>query len=150
MKHGTGRRSFEALIAAVRFGRHAVIGERNAALLPFRTDVKNVILWHHENADGSEALGMREEQTDQSLRTLLRCLETEKKTSSMCSTPRQRNEDAPFAVISVRENCLRISARSATRIRAISWAQNETDGGCSTETKILRWFRDCFSGFEFT
>ena len=45
-------------------GRHAIIGERNAALLPFRTDVKNVILWHHENADGSGALGMREDQTD--------------------------------------------------------------------------------------
>lgn len=47
-----------------RFTRHAIIGERNAALLPFRTDVKNVILWHHENADGSGALGMREEQTN--------------------------------------------------------------------------------------
>ena len=30
----------------------------------FHTDVKNVILWHHENADGSGALGLREEQTD--------------------------------------------------------------------------------------
>ena len=47
-----------------RFARHAIIGERNAALLPFRTDVKNVILWHHENADGSGALGIREEQTN--------------------------------------------------------------------------------------
>ena len=47
-----------------RFARHAIIGERNAALLPFRTDVKNVILWHHENADGSGALGMREDQTN--------------------------------------------------------------------------------------
>ena len=34
MKHGTGRRSFEALIAAVRFGRHAVIGECAIALKP--------------------------------------------------------------------------------------------------------------------
>ena len=47
-----------------RFARHAIIGERNASLLPFRTDVKNVILWHHENADGSGALGLRQEQTD--------------------------------------------------------------------------------------
>lgn len=47
-----------------RFARHAIIGERNAALLPFRTDVKNVILCHHENADGSGPLGMREELTD--------------------------------------------------------------------------------------
>ena len=43
---------------------HAIIGERNAALLPFRTGVKNVILWHHENADGSGALGLRQDQTD--------------------------------------------------------------------------------------
>ena len=47
-----------------RFARHVIIGERNAVLLPFRSDVKNVILWHHENADGSGALGMREDQTD--------------------------------------------------------------------------------------
>lgn len=47
-----------------RFARHAVIGERNAALLPFRTDVRNVILWHHEHADGSGALGLRQDQTD--------------------------------------------------------------------------------------
>lgn len=49
---------------ASRFARHAIVGEQNAALLPFRTNVKNVILWHHENADGSGALGMREDQTD--------------------------------------------------------------------------------------
>ena len=47
-----------------RLARHAIIGERNASLLPFRTDVKNVILWHHENADGSGALGLRQDQTD--------------------------------------------------------------------------------------
>lgn len=47
-----------------RFARHAIMGERNAALLPFRTDVKNVILWHHENADGTGALGLRQDQTD--------------------------------------------------------------------------------------
>ncbi len=33
--------------------RHSVIGEQNISLLPFRTDVKNIILYHHENADGS-------------------------------------------------------------------------------------------------
>lgn len=36
---------------------HCVVGERNIRFLPFRTDVKNVILYHHENADGSGVLG---------------------------------------------------------------------------------------------
>ena len=49
---------------ARRTAGHAIIGERNAALLPFRTDVKNVILWHHENADGSGALGLTQDETD--------------------------------------------------------------------------------------
>lgn len=37
---------------------HSVIGEHNIRLLPFRTDVKNIILYHHENADGSGPIGM--------------------------------------------------------------------------------------------
>ena len=37
---------------------HSVIGEQNIRLMPFRTDVKNIILFHHENADGSGTLGM--------------------------------------------------------------------------------------------
>lgn len=32
---------------------HCVIGEKNISLLPFRTDVKNIILYHHEKLDGS-------------------------------------------------------------------------------------------------
>ena len=36
---------------------HSVIGEQNIRLLPFRTDVKNIILYHHENADGSGSFG---------------------------------------------------------------------------------------------
>lgn len=32
---------------------HSVIGEKNIRLLPFRTDVSNIICYHHENADGS-------------------------------------------------------------------------------------------------
>lgn len=36
--------------------KHCVIGERNIRLMPFRTDVKNIILYHHENADGTGAL----------------------------------------------------------------------------------------------
>ena len=33
--------------------KHSAAGERNIALIPFRTDVKNIILFHHENADGT-------------------------------------------------------------------------------------------------
>lgn len=32
---------------------HCTIGEKNVRLLPFRTDIKDIILYHHENADGS-------------------------------------------------------------------------------------------------
>ena len=42
---------------------HSVIGEENIRLLPFRTDVKNIILYHHENADGSGAFGMTSSNT---------------------------------------------------------------------------------------
>lgn len=42
---------------------HSVIGEQNIRLLPFRTDVKNIILFHHENADGSGAMGMTASDT---------------------------------------------------------------------------------------
>ena len=37
---------------------HSVTGEENIRLLPFHTDVSNIILYHHENADGTGALGM--------------------------------------------------------------------------------------------
>ena len=37
---------------------HSVIGEQNIRLMPFRTDVKNIVLYHHENADGTGALEM--------------------------------------------------------------------------------------------
>ena len=47
-----------------QFARHAYLGEHNAELLPFRTDVKNIILWHHENADGTGAFGLTQNQTN--------------------------------------------------------------------------------------
>ena len=34
---------------------HCVYGEKNIAQLPFQTDVSNVILYHHERADGTGA-----------------------------------------------------------------------------------------------
>ena len=40
-------------------GVHCLFGEANVQKLPFHTDVKNVILYHHENADGSGPFGKR-------------------------------------------------------------------------------------------
>lgn len=42
---------------------HSITGEQNIRLLPFRTDVRNIILYHHENADGTGALGMTASET---------------------------------------------------------------------------------------
>ncbi len=46
-----------------RLTKHCSIGERRVCQLPFRTDVSNIILWHHENADGSGAFGLTEKET---------------------------------------------------------------------------------------
>ena len=42
---------------------HGKIGERNIHLIPFRTDVDNIILYHHEHADGSGPLGKTAAET---------------------------------------------------------------------------------------
>ena len=42
---------------------HSTIGERNIHLIPFRTNVDNIILYHHEHADGSGALGKTAAET---------------------------------------------------------------------------------------
>ena len=47
-----------------RDSSHGIIGERNIHLIPFRTDVDNIILYHHENADGSGPLGKTADETD--------------------------------------------------------------------------------------
>lgn len=44
---------------------HNIVGEKNIQLIPFRTDVKNVILYHHENADGSGPLHMKEKDVNE-------------------------------------------------------------------------------------
>ena len=46
------------------FQHHSIIGERNIRLLPFRTDVKNIIRYHHETADGTGPMKRTAEQTD--------------------------------------------------------------------------------------
>ena len=66
---------------------HSVIGEQNIRLMPFRTDVKNIILYHHENADGSGVLGMTDADTplkSQILR-LVDCIDTAKHLVTMTS-----------------------------------------------------------------
>ena len=52
-----------SLDAVTRSSRHSVIGERNIRLVPFRTNVENIILYHHENADGSGPLGKTAAET---------------------------------------------------------------------------------------
>ncbi len=44
---------------------HNVVGEENIELIPFKTDVKNVILYHHENADGSGPLKKKEYEVNE-------------------------------------------------------------------------------------
>ncbi|MCR5350151.1 MAG: HD domain-containing protein [Acholeplasmatales bacterium] len=43
--------------------RHNVVGEKNIKLIPFRTNVENVILYHHENADGTGPLKKKDFET---------------------------------------------------------------------------------------
>ena len=45
--------------------RHNVVGEKNIRLIPFRTDVKDVILYHHENADGTGPLKKHDYETNE-------------------------------------------------------------------------------------
>lgn len=40
-------------------GAHCLSGEQNLHELPFHTDITNVILYHHENADGSGPFGKK-------------------------------------------------------------------------------------------
>lgn len=45
--------SFDVIKHASTLGIHCVYGENNVSAIPFRTDVKGAVLYHHENADGS-------------------------------------------------------------------------------------------------
>lgn len=42
---------------------HCVKGEKNMKVFPFRTDVEGIVLYHHENADGTGAFGKRAGET---------------------------------------------------------------------------------------
>ena len=53
-----GQKSFD--ITNIDFqndSNHGKIGEQNIHLIPFRTNVDNIILYHHEHADGSGPMG---------------------------------------------------------------------------------------------
>lgn len=45
--------------------KHCIAGERSIKLIPFNSDVTNVILYHHENADGSGPLGKKEDEVNE-------------------------------------------------------------------------------------
>ena len=49
---------------------HCVVGEENIRLLPFHTDIRHVILYHHENADGTGPLGITAAGTPQKAQIL--------------------------------------------------------------------------------
>lgn len=52
---------YEVLVSGAR---HCIVGERNVGRLPFHSDVRGSILWHHENADGSGPLHLKASQTN--------------------------------------------------------------------------------------
>lgn len=43
-------------------GRHCILGEENLKYLPFKNQMKNAILYHHENVDGTGPFGKKEEE----------------------------------------------------------------------------------------
>ncbi len=53
---------FETAPGLPGLGIHCTLGEKNIQTLPFHTDVKNVILYHHENANGSGPFGKKWEE----------------------------------------------------------------------------------------
>lgn len=60
----------ESEIATMRKGflthaMHNVVGEKNIALIPFKPDVKDVILYHHENADGTGPLKKKADEVNE-------------------------------------------------------------------------------------
>ena len=58
-----------------RDSSHCKIGERNIHLIPFRTNVDNIILYHHENADGSGPLVKTAAETGLKTQILLTLIE---------------------------------------------------------------------------
>ena len=53
IEHASATQDFSQL------GMHCTLGEKNVQKLPFHTDITNVILYHHEHADGSGPFGKK-------------------------------------------------------------------------------------------
>ncbi len=54
--NGTGNIQEDSLV------KHCIIGERRMKYLPFHTNVDTVLLYHHENADGSGPMGKKADE----------------------------------------------------------------------------------------
>ena len=50
---------FEDYFELVNFSEHCLIGENNIKEFPFLSSQKNIILYHHENFDGSGLFGKK-------------------------------------------------------------------------------------------
>lgn len=51
------------LIEQINLSSHCIMGERNISKLPFSSNIKNAVLYHHENADGSGPFGKAPSET---------------------------------------------------------------------------------------
>ena len=54
----------EEYMCFISGSRHSAAGEKNIALIPFGTDVSEIILYHHENADGTGPFGKTMAETN--------------------------------------------------------------------------------------
>ena len=70
--HGSAE-SLDLLPEMPRIGLHCTLGEENLRALPFSTDVSGVILYHHENADGSGPFGKTWEEVPLFARVIHLC-----------------------------------------------------------------------------
>lgn len=61
---GMAKEAVDPQYFQTKIGKHCVMGEKNISLIPLRTDVKDVILYHHERADGTGPFGKKEEDTN--------------------------------------------------------------------------------------
>jgi len=51
------------LVEKMFLSAHCILGERNMSEMPFSAEIKNAVLYHHENADGSGPFGLIAEET---------------------------------------------------------------------------------------
>ena len=83
-------------------GVHCLLGEANVQKLPFHTDVKNVILYHHENADGSGPFGKRLDEVPVFARIIHLCDLLDRACRTQGGAPNQAWEKAEAFIEKVR------------------------------------------------